>query len=185
MKGDGRFAFNRVDAAAVLGIDVKTLDAWVEQGLPVAVRAGRGRESQYDVRTVIGWVRARDADHFERHLAAATQESAAEQARRRRLAALAKTAEFDLAVKRGRYLPVSDIVRTWTNICAAIRARVLAIPRAVAERVVVEARTGPAAVDALLTAEVRDALRELAAWEPPKEKTTNPPRDRGARRRTT
>jgi phage terminase Nu1 subunit (DNA packaging protein) len=67
--------------------------------------------------------------------------------------------------REGEVLEASDVARTWSNIVLAIRARLLALPQALADRCAQE--TNPAVVQEILRAGVYDTLRELAGSELP------------------
>ena len=74
----------------------------------------------------------------------------------------ARLIELTYREKAGELIEVDVARRDFINVATAVKARLRAIPDAVAEQLIAAARTGPAAVKALLLAKIDDALRELA-----------------------
>jgi phage terminase Nu1 subunit (DNA packaging protein) len=159
----------RVELAALLGVNPVTITKWQGEGLPVAVQGGRGRESKYKMADVWRW-------GLERERARATVNGGGgsevnlpvERAKLSRIQTQLAQQKFRKA--EGELLEVSEIGRTWSLIVLAIKAKLLALANAVADRIVAAVRGAPddaharAAVVEVLTAEVRDMLRELSGF---------------------
>jgi hypothetical protein len=104
-------------------------------------------------------------------------------ARIRKELAQAAEAEQRVAQRAGKLIAVEDVEKTWAGMVAAARARLLALPIALADRVCRVAVTeGVAAVEAILQAAVYDVLRELAD-DLAKHAAKTKPKRRAAKRR--
>lgn len=158
-----RGLLTRQQLATRWGVVALRISKWQDDGLPVARRGGRGRPSFYDPVACDAWKTAREAQQRANGGALSLAEERARQSR-------AQTRLTELAIRKreGELLEVGDVAMAWAAIVAAVKAKVLAIPSAVAERLVTVAQTGgAAAAEALLRDQVLEALRELATWEPP------------------
>jgi phage terminase Nu1 subunit (DNA packaging protein) len=151
----------RRELARRLPCDPRTVARWQEEGLPVAKRGRGGRPSLYDEAAVRAWLTTRE-------------ETARQQApdftasRARKELAQAIEAEQRVAIRASKLIPIEDVDRLWSGQVAAIRARLLAWPTALADRIHrVAALEGAAGVEQLLQEIVYDALRELAAGAAP------------------
>lgn len=143
--------------ARTLQIDPRTVRKWRAQGMPVA-KLGRGGESSlFDLEAVLGWKGDRDE-------AARAQSSALKAARGRKELAQAIEAEQRVAIRARTLIPVDEVDRVWSSQVAALRARLLAMPTALADQLhriaSVEGATG---IEAALETAVREALRELTS----------------------
>lgn len=172
----------RVELAAELSKDGRrvtplNVTKWLEDGLPVAIRGKGGRPSRYRLADVRAWLDARDQ-------APAASASDFQAARIRKELAQAAEAEQRVAQRAGRLLAVEDVEKTWTSMVAAARARLLALPTSLADRLCRLAVTdGVAAVEAELERAVYEALRELAGGEVEKKPTRKTTKSRkGAKR---
>ena len=96
--------------------------------------------------------------------------------RARLLRARARRAELEVAALQRDLLPSDEVVEAWQQLVAAFRARCLAIPSKLAPQLAVTNERG--AVQAVLTAAVREALQELARFDLPRDR----PAARGASR---
>jgi phage terminase Nu1 subunit (DNA packaging protein) len=58
-KGTRGIVVNRSGLAAIVGVSLPTIDAWIQQGMPYLRRADRdkGREWQFDTAAAIDWIR--------------------------------------------------------------------------------------------------------------------------------
>lgn len=152
----------RLELAAALGCDPRTIAKWLEEGLPVLSRGRGGRPSRYDEAKAKSWLAARNA-------AAAAGEHldlAHERARKEHFQAL--LAEQLHKTRSGELIPRVDAVRDWGAIVAAIRTKLLAFPVAVSDQAgrahTLQGVTGLQA--ALMDAICRDLLPELAGTIP-------------------
>jgi phage terminase Nu1 subunit (DNA packaging protein) len=149
----------RAELAVALGITAGTLTRWERDGCPVAKKAPRGRPSLFDEKAVRAWRDAVDA-------ARRTPGVVSLEVQRARLAAAqAARVEQQNRVRAGELIEVAELERTLAEILATLRARLLAIPSAMAETLARE--TDPRAVHRVLTETIHDALAELATWRPP------------------
>lgn len=161
----------RPELAERLGCAVRTVTKWLAAGMPVAVRGRGGAPSTYDEGAVRAW--KHDRDERARARSADLMHS-----RSRKELAQAIEAEQRVAIRAGKLIPIEDVDRVWSGHVAAVRARLLAIPMALSDRLhrvaVVE---GPAAVEALLQTAVYQVLTECAegVGVAPPAKTDHPP----------
>ena len=168
----------RRSLAVALGVHPQTVTKWEREGLPIAERGRKGRPSLYCESDVRAWLAQREA-------AAKDLESldlVAERARKEHWQA--QLAEQQFQVRAGRLIPVDDVERTWSHQVAAVRAKFLAMPTALSDRLHRAATLeGVAAVEATLQAAIYDALRELSGAEPtpPAKKRRRAPKARRRR----
>jgi terminase small subunit / prophage DNA-packing protein len=162
---------SRTELAALLGVNPVTITKWQGEGLPVAQRGGRGRESKYRMAEVWAWGLARERARASAGTngGGADMSLPVERAKLSRIQTQLAQQKFRKA--EGELLEAHEIGRTWSLIVLAIKAKLLALATAVADRVVSAVRGAAddaearASVMAILTGEVRDILRELAGWK--------------------
>lgn len=53
---------NKKKLAEIFGVDVRTITAWQNQGLPLCSGGGKGTEAIFDTTSSIGWFAQREAD---------------------------------------------------------------------------------------------------------------------------
>jgi phage terminase Nu1 subunit (DNA packaging protein) len=155
------------ELAEALDCDVRTIAKWQDEGLPVAVRGRGGRGSQYDEAACRAWKQVRDET-------AAGDEPVDLVRERARLArAQAVLAEQKYAVNARQLLPADEVERAWSAEQAAVRAKLLALPQAFADRLHRAAvKKGVAGADAAIREMVDEVLSELAVMpRPPKQRT--------------
>ena len=122
---------NQLELAGLLDVTAKTIRAWERQGCPVEVKSSkRGVPSQYRVSDVVRW-REEQA-----RLAASGDLDAMdmEEARRRKLAAEAATAELALARAKGEVVDLVLVTREVYGALANCRARIMTVGAKVAPR---------------------------------------------------
>lgn len=147
----------RLELAKIIRVDPRTIQKWTEIGLPTAKRGRGGRASLYSVADVLAW---RDT-----HIAPATSASglslADERARRER--AQAELAEQTLAIRARNLLDAEEVERAWSAILSAIRAKLLAVPQAYADRLTraIHAEGSPGC-ERMLVQLVDEVLAELS-----------------------
>lgn len=145
----------RRELAQRLGVHMQTICKWEREGMPIADRGRRGKSTLYSEPDVQSWRRLRDQHSH--------QAPDFMLARARKELAQAIEAEQRVAIRAKTLLHVDEVERTWSAQVAAIRARLLALPAALAGRVTREATlSGPAAVEALLQDAIHQALTELS-----------------------
>ena len=93
----------------------------------------------------------------------------------RLLRARARRAEFEVAALQRDLLPSDEVVEAWQQLVAAFRARCLVIPSKLAPQLAATNDRG--AVQAVLTAAVREALRELSQFDLPRDCPARPRRE--------
>lgn len=158
----------RTELAAELGKNPVTITKWQGEGLPVAVRGGRGRESKYRIADVWEWGLARERARAGGS-GAAEMNLPVERAKLSRIQTQLAQQKFRKA--EGELLEAHEIGRTWSLIVLAIKSKLLALVTTVADRLVgavrgAETEEGArSAVMTILAAEVRDVLRELAGFK--------------------
>jgi phage terminase Nu1 subunit (DNA packaging protein) len=148
---------NRADLAMLLGKSLPTIDAMVRRGCPFVSRGNKGREWSFDTAAVIDWLRQRDVEDAIGNMDGISLE----EAKRRDLIAGTQIKEYELARIRRQTVFVSEIAETIADEYAIVRSRMMEMPGRVAQQLAAE--TDPSAVEALLKAEVADALSELSA----------------------
>lgn len=148
----------RPQLAKVFSKDPRTIAKWLEEGLPVARRGRGGRPSLYSLPHCIKWMLARELEGREtstEHLSATDERALLDRRRREEL-------ELKLQVRRGELVEVSAVRAEYADLAVAVKARLRAIPDAIADQIAAAASAGPASAKALLLARIDDALRELA-----------------------
>jgi hypothetical protein len=150
---------SRETAAAVLGISVRQLARLEAAGILTPVVRGRpGRPAQYDLLAV--------GPAYVKHVTSPDGlVPAVERARRDRAAA--NLAEQAFEARSRALLPASEVKAGYGRLVGATKARLLAIPRAIAPQLA--AATDPRSVEVILTAAIRAALSELAGRGDPLE----------------
>jgi phage terminase Nu1 subunit (DNA packaging protein) len=155
---------SRFQVAECLGAGPTSVSRWEREGLPVAARGAGGRPSKYSLPDVIRWYVAHERARYEQH--ADAQNLDAERARLAKVQA--RKAELDVRQREGELVTVGEVAAVVTEILATVRARLLAMPGALAAPLEAAGREGgPRAVEAILRDRITGALRELAAWRPP------------------
>lgn len=157
-KGRGN-KVNRAELAAVFGVSLPTIDAWVRQGCPYDEKAGgKGKSWVFDTADVAAW-RERVAS------AGKDDEDAIDEGRLRKRRQLAETklAELELAKAAGEVAPIREFERAQAAIFATIRANVMNVP----QRVVVQllGETDETTFKAKLRAELVLALETAASGD--------------------
>lgn len=153
---------NKTQLALIIGRS----EEWVTQAqkdasFPVLVRRKGRAGSEYETSDVIAWMQRKQVDNLLGDAAAID----IEEAKRRKMAAEAELAETELAQVRGRLLPVEDVEKTWTELLASCRARLLALPSKLAPEVF--AADTVTEVKGLIKAGVIEALNELSELDAP------------------
>lgn len=154
-----------------------TVTKWERAGLPIARRGRRGKPSRYREVAVRAWLQQREE-------AAQSVETGVDlaHARARKELAQAIEAEQRVALRAKVLIPIEEVDRIWSGQIAAVRARLLAWPAALADRLHrVAATEGAPGIERLLQEAVYDTLRELA--ETPVKPVLKPRRAKVSRRK--
>jgi phage terminase Nu1 subunit (DNA packaging protein) len=167
----------RPQVAELLSVKSPTrISKWELEGLPVAEPGKPGKASKYAQAAVVAWHVAREVARA-RGTGEGGLDPAAERARKDR--AQAELAEQMLASRGGALVPADEIKRAWAQLVIAAKSKLLALPRALAARLLT-IESAPE-IEALLRQHIVEALAELSSGQ------TGPPaaraRERGKRTR--
>lgn len=149
--------FTRRGLAEAFGVHMMTVTGWEQDGMPVALRGGRGRPSMYRLKDCLEWKTEREVQArggAEGELSPQVEKALLDRKRREEL-------ELKIRERRGELVEIAEVEREFEDCAASVKARLRRIPDAVADRVLTAG--GPHAVKALLLAEIDEALAELAA----------------------
>ncbi len=145
----------RVELAQALGIHPRTLDKFIEEGMPVRVRGRGGRPSEYEEAEARAWLAVRND---------VTPEDDAPDGRRAqregwRVALLEQT----FKARQRKLIPAEERDAAWAGETARIAAIVESWRTSLApDALSVALKDGPGGVERLLAAKVDEVLRELA-----------------------
>lgn len=161
----------RRELAEKLAVHMQTVTKWEQAGMPIEEPGRRGRASLYDLAAVQKWRRQREKDAQQN----GTVDLTRERARKERAQAL--VAEQTLAVRAGELVPRSQVEEVWTAEIAAVRAKLLAWPSTLSDRV---SRAGElegfAGVEKSLAAAVEELLLELSGAKEESSAKARPPK---------
>src|SRR5262245_61784546 len=122
-------SLTRLELAAALHCNPRTVAKWQEDGMPVSSRGRGGRASRYDLAECQAWVEARNQASVSGETLDVVQERARKEHWQAQLAEqLHQTRAKDL-------LPRAEVEKAWAAEAAAIRARLLAWPTSITDRV--------------------------------------------------
>jgi phage terminase Nu1 subunit (DNA packaging protein) len=150
---------NRAGLADALGISVQTVDAHVRRGMPAAFRGSRGKQWSFEVAACVGWL----LEQKGKEGLGDTTGLDLDEARRRKMAAEAALAEYDLAEKRGDVIQIDLSAKMVTEVFTSVRTRFLAIPSKLAP--IMAAITTPEEARDILDGAINEALSELASTD--------------------
>jgi phage terminase Nu1 subunit (DNA packaging protein) len=132
--------------ARLLGVHADTISDYTRNGMPVLEPGDRGKPGRYDAIACAAWWRIRRGGTLD-----------AEKARA--LRAQAEQGELRLAERRKQLVAREEVIREGTGFVKAVRARLLAMSRRLAQLGLVSPEQEPA-----VRALVLETLRELAGW---------------------
>lgn len=150
---------SRSQLAAVFGVTPQRITIWKSSGMPVADRGARGRESRFDLPAVNGWWLRRELEArgigkgggkpidlvHERAILARAQ---------------AQRVLLDVRTRAKQLLPRDQVVREGQAFVAAVKAKLRALPRRLAQAGLIPRETEPAVAGI-----VREALEEMSRWK--------------------
>lgn len=147
---------SQIQLAGIFGVKTDTIRAWERAGCPVERQGGKGLPSQYKPADVIRWREEQAA------LAASGDLSKLDmnEARRRKIAADAASAEIDLARKRGDLVEVAIIARSVGDALTAVVARLQAIGARLAP--MLELATDAATRKEMIDSAINEALHDIS-----------------------
>lgn len=147
--------------AQTLGVNVRTVSKWQDDGLPVAVLGRGGRPSLFSLKAGQAFKAARE-DHQKK---AGLVDVAQERARRER--AQAELIEQTHAVRAGKLLAAEELWPRLSGRIAAARTKLLAIPTGFAAQIAqafnLEGQDG---IERVVRMAIEDALAELSGMTP-------------------
>lgn len=147
----------RRELAKRLNANPRSVSRWLEEGAPVVDRGKGGHAALFDEGAVRAWLR--------------TRETTPASARVRFEVARAAECEQRVAQRAGQLISVEAVEKGWAAIVSAVRAKLLALPTTLADRLHrASVQHGAAGIEAVLEEAVFDTLHELAAGEEPKPK---------------
>lgn len=116
-KGGGQ-KVNRAELAAVFGVSLPTIDAWVRAGCPCDAKSnGRGSAWVFDTADVARWREQRAADE-----ASGTEVQDEAALKRRKLQADVRLAELELLKATGLVAPLDQVERVLSRAVAEIQS---------------------------------------------------------------
>jgi len=150
--------FSRSEIAEAFGVTPHRITKWTSDGMPVADRGARGRQSRYNLRAVVAWEVERRVQARGGGRAGAPIDLALERAKLAR--ELIERARIENDVRRKALLPRDQVVRDGKAFVIACRAKLLALPSRLVQlgHVLVEKQTSVKDL-------VCEALLELSRME--------------------
>lgn len=115
---------NIQEAAVILGYSVPTIKRYIQLGMPVKSKGGRGKDYVLSLPDCVAWV----ADLKVKNAIGDVDQATEQELRRRKLAAETKLAELEALKKTGEVIYIDDAVRIRTHEALAVKASLLAIP---------------------------------------------------------
>ncbi len=153
---------SKAELAAVFGVSLPTIEAWLKRGLAYKQRGSRGQPWAFHLPDCIAW---RIEDEISRRIEQADGQALDLNYERARLAkAQATKTEREIAIMDRKLIPAERVESVWGGMIAAFRSRMLALPSRVAPQVAAE--NDPHVVDAMLTDVCHEALTELSEYDP-------------------
>lgn len=152
--GAGR-EVNKTEVADLFGVSLSTVDQWLRRGLP---SERREKNVVFNTAQVTQWL---EAQAGERAAGGTTQAGSIDEARIRKISADAALAELQLQRERGEVVAIEEVAKEFGDACAAVRAKLLAIPTKLAPRVAIE--DSEVTCRDLIEREIIEALNELVA----------------------
>lgn len=151
---------SQVEMAEVLDVSTVTLRDWTRNGCPVKEAGAKGRAAKYDTADVIKW---REEQAAGSALNEDHTKVTADEANRRKTLAEARLAELKLEEARGAVVNIEASCMALDAILAKCRARLLAIPGALAQALTNEPE--PAVIRDKVFDEISEALNELSSGD--------------------
>ena len=141
-------ALEQSQIAALFNVAPRTVREWGEKGLP------RNADGTYNGRECVAW-----------YVAYVSGDDLDLNRERARLAkAQADKTEQENEVRRGELIPTEAVLQQWTDVLAAVRAKLLAMPSKLGPQLTNV--SDAAIVAAAIKSVVYEALGELVAWQP-------------------
>jgi len=145
------------EACHVLGKSRPTVMSYIDRGMPVVVRGGKGRPWEFNPKAIKTWQEALDSNEE----SAGGTKGSYEVGRARKVHAEASIKEIALAKARGESVSVALVEERWATIFSNVKTRMLAIVPRLAP--IIPACDGNIVeIEALLNREIKSVLRALA-----------------------
>jgi phage terminase Nu1 subunit (DNA packaging protein) len=153
---------NQTELCEILGRTAKTLNAWIDAGMPVLHRGGHGSPNQYDTEQVIAWMIQREIGKLSVHDDGTVYNFEAEKARLTH--EQAEKVAMENAVRRGELVDTGRVAGWWASIITNAKQRLLAIPTKAAPLVL--GRASLPEVRDQLESLINEVLLELSTTDP-------------------
>lgn len=176
----------RRELALLIGHHMQTITGWEQSGMPCAEPGRKGKASLYSEREVRKWMDAREKNAQINGV----HDVARERARKEKAQAI--LAEQTVQIRAKDLVPRLQVERAWAAEVGAVRAKLLAWPSTVSDKIYREgAVKGVKGVERVIKETVEGLLRELAtdipwSWPCPlcgSKKITQATKPRGSGRR--
>lgn len=148
---------NRRDLARIMGVAMNTVDAFVDRGMPVERRGGRGNPWAFDVVACFRW---RLEYEVATAVGASTRDITLADAERRKTIAAAILAEIKVSEQLRSVVKVEDVARIWEGRIVSAREAFIGIPQRLAPLLVGE--SDQTRIEEQIGREITRALEELA-----------------------
>lgn len=145
---------NKRELLQFLGRTNRTVDQWIDKGLPYKTRADRKKniDWEFETKEVIDWLR----DYWK----GGAQQPVADDAKQRKLNADAEMAETELAKYKGQLVDAEAVEEQWLSLVTRCKTKLLGMPSKLAYRL--SALDSKDEINELLDDEIRQALEELS-----------------------
>lgn len=124
-----RTLLTQTELARVFGVTTKTVQRWVERGLP---REGIGRKATYPLEACIVWVREKDREEA----IDAARPRTLEEARIRKATADAELAEYELGLRRKELMTLAQYRAAVSGAFSRVRAQLVTLENRLAPDVI-------------------------------------------------
>lgn len=152
---------NKGQLAEIIGVSERTITTWQKNGLPIAEDGTRGNQNLYQTEEVIAWMIQRELTQRIEQFGGDEEEFFNYEKENARLTHhKANLAELEESAKRRELIPIGEVKEVEENIIAGGRAKLLAIPKKLAPRLL--GLENLAQAEAVLSAGVREVAEELA-----------------------
>lgn len=148
---------NRADLATLHGISLPTIDAWVRKGCPFVQRGSKGKEWQFDTAAVIEWLLLKTVEDAVGDVSKVSYD----EARRRKVAAEAAMAEYELAERKKELVAVEDFIDQVSKEYSNCRTGLLRIPNKIAPQLA--QISNEAEIRQVIAEAINEALSELTS----------------------
>lgn len=139
-----------------LDLSIKTIDNYIGQGMPVAIRGSKGRPHQFDLEQCKVWIAANV-----RGQGGTENDENLNEAKLRKLQAEASLAEIELQRERAELVEIEEVAKQVASEYSTVRAKLLALPTKVSG--IIYSLQSQREVTEVLDNAIREILQELTA----------------------